>query len=85
MSIKFVNVAQTEHEINENKKDTYGIRRFHSMGIKCIERSNRPDIFCKNVFLKISQNSQEKSVSESLLDKVAGLGHSIFLGISRNS
>ena len=89
MSIKFVNVAQTTHKflcfIDKNKKDKYGIRRLHSMDIKCIERSNRVDIFCKNVSLKISQNSQEKPVSETLLNKVAGLGPSISLRISRNS
>ena len=89
MSIKFVNVAQTTHKflcfIDKNKKDKYGIRRLHSMDIKCIERSNRVDIFCKNVSLKISQNSQQKPVSETLLNKVAGLGPSISLRISRNS
>ena len=62
MSIKLVNVAQTEYEflclIDMNKKDTYGIRRVHSMDIKCIERSNRPDVFCENIFLKISQKNE---------------------------
>ena len=86
--VKLVNIAQTEHEflcfINKNKKDTYGIRRIHSMNIKCIE-SNRTNVFRKNIFSKISQNSHEKPASESLLSKVTGLGHNLFLLISLNS
>ena len=87
ISIKFVHVAQTEHEvlyfIDKNKKDTYDIRRLHSMD-KCIKKQSS-DVFCKKVFLKISQNSQEKPVSKSLLNKVAGLGQSFFLWIPPNS
>ena len=63
MSINLVNVAQTEHKIlyliDMNKKDTYSIRRVHSMDIKYVERSNRPDVFCKNIFLKISQKTKD--------------------------
>ena len=47
--------------IDINKKDTYGIRRFHTTDIKRIERSNRPDMFCKNVFFKNFTKSQEKN------------------------
>ena len=31
------------------------------MNIKWIYRSSRPDVFCKNIFLIISQNSHEKT------------------------
>ena len=31
------------------------------MNVKCTDRSSRPDVFCKNVFLLISQNSHEKT------------------------
>ena len=31
-----------------------------------------PGVFCKNLFLKISQNSQETPMPESLFNKVAG-------------
>ena len=86
MSIELVNVAQTEHEflclIDMNNKDTYGIRRVHSTDIKCIERSNRSDVFCKNIFLKILQKTKDfrkKPCRTLFLNKVAGLGHRYFL------
>ena len=34
---------------------------------------------CKRMFLQISQNSQEKSMPESIFNKVAGLGTGVFL------
>ena len=60
ISIKFVHAAQIEQEvlyIDKNKKDTYDIRRLHSMN-KCIKKQS-PDVFCKKIFLKISQNSRK--------------------------
>ena len=69
LRIKLANVARTEHEflcfIDINKKVTYGIRRFHSMDIK----SNRPDVFCKNIFFKdFTKFTKKKPVSESLFE-----------------
>ena len=32
-------------------------------------RLSRPDVFCKNVFLKISQNSQENSCAWNFIKK----------------
>ena len=61
-----------------NKKDTYGIRRVHSMDIKCIKTNNRPDVFCRNIFLKTSQETKDfrKNMHRTLfLNKVAGPGH----------
>ena len=84
MSIKLANVAQTEHKFfcftDINKKDKYGIRRLHSMNIKCIDRSSRPDVFCKNVFLTNFTKFTWSYLFRSLFfNKVAGLGHSYFL------
>ena len=41
----------------KNNKDARKVYRSHEV----IDRSSRPEVFCKKVFLEISQNSQENT------------------------
>ena len=49
-------------------------------------RSSRREVFCKEIFLKISQNSRKKTLMQSLFSKVEkkDSGTSVFLWILRN-
>ena len=84
LRIKLASGTQTQHEflcfIDINKKVTYGIRRFNSMILSALKEAIAQMCSVKIFSLKISQNSQEKNLCQSLfLNKVTGLRHRYFL------